>query len=244
MVVGVAVRHGVFVALAVPLAFVGSASAHEGGAGAAGEHPVAFAALLFASVAVPLLVWVAVARTRSSLDRLPDAVGRSAVAVLVVLLGLSLLLVAVAERPVGAVGVAAAVAGLSLGVSARLPWVRHRHADVTLGAVLSHRVVEGVLLATLYTAGLAVGLAGALALTAHATVETVAVGGAYLDRGPLRATAAVLALQVGVLLGALVGLTTTAGLSPSVRTVLLAAAGGALVAAGLAGVRRPRRRAA
>lgn len=58
--------------------------------------------------------------------------------------------------------------------------IRHMGcADTALGAILVHRTVEVILVASIYAASVAFGLVGLTVLTTHAIAETIAIGGLY-----------------------------------------------------------------
>jgi zinc transporter ZupT len=156
---------------------------------------------------------------------------------LLVVLGGSVVLPALVARPAPAlVGVLAA--GLLVrGVQGRSADTRHRRADVAASAVLSHRVLEGLLVAGIYAADSAVGLVGALVLTGHALVETVVVGRAYAETSVVRALLAVFLLQVGYVAGASGGTYLAMHVPPVLSETLVALTGGVLVGVGLVELR-------
>lgn len=129
----------------------------------------------------------------------------------------------------GAVGALVGLWALR-GVGAGTPGC---HADLALGAVSAHRLLEGVAVGALYSTGAAVGMLGAVLLAGHTVLETAAVGGTYAA-GPLRSRAvgAVLLVQAGYAVGAFAGLGVADALPVSTRTVVLAVAGGALLIVG------------
>lgn len=107
------------------------------------------------------------------------------------------------------------------------------HADLTLGAVSAHRLLEGLALGALYSAGAAVGLVGAVLLAGHTTLETATVGGMYASRGvQTRAVGAILLVQASYAVGAIVGLGVAGALPASARASAIAIAGGALLIVG------------
>lgn len=107
------------------------------------------------------------------------------------------------------------------------------HADLALGAVSIHRLVEGLAIGALYTAGAAVGHIGAVFLAGHTALETAAVGGVYAtSHGRIRAVGAVLLVQTGYAAGAVVGLGVAGALPASARALAIAVAGGALLIVG------------
>jgi len=157
-----------------------------------------------------------------------------ALGVALVVLGATFAVTAVARsRSLG-------VAGGAVGVLAGL-WAtggygtdhRRCHADLTLGAVSAHRLLEGLAIGALYASGTAVGLFGAAVVAGHTAVETAAVGGVYAA-GPhrSRAVAAILLVQAGYAGGAIAGLGVSDVLPASTMAFALAVAGGALLVAG------------
>jgi hypothetical protein len=228
-----AARRVTLTATAVSLLFVFSVrfadtvAAHDRPV-ATGEGALSLGSLVVLAVGLSLLAGGAVTRYVS--DRGRTALLR-AVGVLLVVLGGSAVAVAVTDRVVVG-GVAAVVGtGLALGVG-------HRRghdgcADATLGAVLLHRCLEGALLATAATAGLVVGLVGAVVFAGHAAAETCAVGGLYATGGWRRGVLAVGLVQAAFVGGALGGEAVLATLSPTLRVGLVGLVGGVLLAVGL-----------
>jgi hypothetical protein len=187
---------------------------------------VDFLAVVAASVVASLLggglVFAVVGRRPRS---------REAVPVLLLALGGLSVLLAVDEMPSGA------AVGLVVGTGT-VTLVRGHAlsdcgacADAALGAVTLHRGFEGVVLATVYAADAALGLAGAAVLAIHATAETAAVGSLY---APSRrhAFGAVCLLQVGFVVGVAAGVGVVDAVPPSVEAGLLALVGGVLLAVG------------
>jgi zinc transporter ZupT len=105
-------------------------------------------------------------------------------------------------------------------------------ADAALGAVTLHRGLEGAVLATVYAADAALGLAGALVVAGHATAETAAVASLYAPAGRRYALGAVLIVQAGFVLGAVVGVGVVDAVPAVLEAVLLALVGGVLLAVG------------
>jgi hypothetical protein len=160
-----------------------------------------------------------------------------AVPLLVALLGGGALAGAVARTPTAAlVG-----AGVGVGVS-RWRGVAHANggdcADATLGAVGLHRTLEGAGLAALYAANAALGLAGALLVAGHAAAETAAVGALYAPAGRRRAVGAVLAVQAGFAIGAVLGQGVVESAPSGFQVGALALVGSVLLAAGVRETRR------
>jgi zinc transporter ZupT len=106
-------------------------------------------------------------------------------------------------------------------------------ADATLGAVTVHRGLEGAVLATVYAADAALGLAGALLVAGHATAETAAVGSLYATAGRHHAVGAVLLVQVGFVAGVGVGWGVVDAVPAAVQAGLLALVGGVLLSVGV-----------
>jgi len=105
-------------------------------------------------------------------------------------------------------------------------------ADATLGAVTLHRGLEGVVLATVYAADAALGLAGAVVVAVHAAAETAAVGSLYAVAGRRYAVAAVCLVQAGFVGGVAVGWSVVDGIPPVAEAGVLALVGGVLLAVG------------
>jgi zinc transporter ZupT len=104
--------------------------------------------------------------------------------------------------------------------------------------VTLHRGLEGVVLATVYAADAALGLAGALVVAGHAAAETAAVGSLYATTGRRYALAAVLVVQMGFLVGVGAGWGVAVGVPPTAEAGLLALVGGVLLAVGSREARR------
>lgn len=108
------------------------------------------------------------------------------------------------------------------------------HAELTLGAISTHRLLEGVLVGTLYTAGEVVGLVGAIVLAGHAALETAAVGGLYgTARGRIRVVGAIVLVQAGYVVGLIAGLGVLGAIPVSARAFMLALMGGVLLIVGV-----------
>ncbi len=105
-------------------------------------------------------------------------------------------------------------------------------ADAALGAILTHRAIEGAVVASIYAASAALGALGLGLLTLHAIAETVAVGGLYAPVSKSWAIGSVVALQLAFVAGALLGEHVADLLSSAIVTALLAGVGGALLVAG------------
>ncbi|WP_254524705.1 hypothetical protein [Natrinema caseinilyticum] len=184
-------------------------------------------------------------RTSSAVADHHGATGPEVV-VLVIVLGVAAFTTALTQGWIpavggGAFGAALALAGRTRGVSPHAGC-----ADAALGAVLTHRVVEGILVASIYATNASIGLFALALLTVHAIAETVAVGGLYAPVSRSWGIASVVAVQVGFVAGAVVGATLVGGLSPPIVTILLASVGGVLFVAGatefhVAAIRRRKR---
>lgn len=231
-----------------------TASAHDG-AGHGGA-PVAFAVVVGVPVVVGLLGGLLAARHRGRDPPGPDpaATGRDRASVgfglLLVALGATAAVSALARAPVlgavvGGVGALAALSvtgrGRSLGRGRGHHGRREQrggdqrrggHADLALGGVCVHRLLEGAALGALYTAGVAVGAVAVVVVAGHAALETAAVGGLYASR-PLRALAAVGLVQAGYAAGAVAGVAAGASVPASVQTASLGLVAGVLLVVGL-----------
>lgn len=202
------------------------ASAHGEAATATG---LSFS-LVVAGVVLVSLVGGGLALVASA--RLPWSTGRAALPALVSTLGVAALVVAITRAPaVTLVGLAAGVSAVYLARGAALTDCG-TCADAALGAVTLHRGFEGVVLATIYAADAALGLAGAVIVAVHAAAETAAVGSLYASGGRRYALAAVLIVQTGFVLGVASGWGVIGDVSPTVEAGLLALVGGVLLAVG------------
>jgi zinc transporter ZupT len=149
-----------------------------------------------------------------------------------VVLGVTFAMTAITENhllgiAVGGLGVLVALwVGQREGTSDR-----RSHADITLGAVSIHRLVEGVVLGALYSSGIVVGLLAAIGIAGHTALETAAVSGLY-DQYPIQAVGAAVLVQVGYVAGALVGIGFTVMLPTAVQVGASALAGGILIGIG------------
>ena len=220
----VSTRRSVAVALGVAL-LSAPATAHGVAAAATG---LPFSLVVAGVVGVSLLGGGGVL---VAYGRLPGSVGRTALPYLVVALGAAALALAVTRATVPTlVGLGAGVGAVYVARDAAVTDCG-TCADAALGAVTLHRGFEGVVLATVYAADAALGLAGALVVAGHATAETAAVGSLYATTGTRLALAAVLVVQLGFVVGVGVGWR-VGGVSPVAETGLLALVGGVLLAIG------------
>jgi hypothetical protein len=157
---------------------------------------------------------------------------RAVLPVFVVLGGLSVA-IALDGVPISAVlGLTAGVGSVAAAVArGRTPTGCGTCADVALGAVTLHRGLEGVVLATLYAADAALGVAGAAIIAVHAAAETAAVGSLYA-RTRRYALGAVCLLQIGFVAGVVVGWGAVDAVPAALEAGLLALVGGVLLAVG------------
>jgi len=213
-------------------AFLSTPAAAHGVTAAATGLP--FALVVASVVGVSLLgggVFVAYGRLRWPTSR-------AVVPLLVFALGVAALSLAVTRATaVTLVGTAAGVGVVYLARDAAITDCG-ACADAALGAVTLHRGLEGVVLATVYAADAALGLAGAVVVAVHAAAETAAVGSLYAPAGPRYALAAVFVVQLGFVVGVAVGWRLVDGVSPTAEAGLLALVGGVLLAVGTREARR------
>ncbi|WP_338742052.1 hypothetical protein [Haloplanus salilacus] len=199
-------------------------AAHGVGTAAAGlGFPLVVAASVGASLFGGGLVLAAAGRRNVPIRRV-------VLPLLVALGGLSVAL-ALDVVPISAVlGVTVGV-GLATAVRGRTLTDCGTCADAALGAVTLHRGLEGVVLATLYAADAALGVAGAAVLAVHAMAETAAVGSLYATSRRY-ALGAVCLLQVGFVGGVAAGWRVVDAVPPALEAGLLALVGGVLLAVG------------
>ena len=217
-----------------------TASAHDfGNGGGPGGAETAFAIVLALPTLAGLAGGVAAVRYRrfrgSTTGRRESSI---VVGFLLVGLGGTSILSAMSGLPW------LSVAGGTIGALVALRFVRvHTHSDtgfgnhagITFGAISTHRVLEGVVVGTLYSAGAAIGLLGAVVLAAHTALETAAVGGLYA--GATRRiwiAGAIVFVQAGYVVGAVASLAVAVAVPTSVQTITLALVGGALLIVGIA----------
>lgn len=211
-------------------------AAHDYPVGTTGPLVSVTAVVLFALV-LSLVGGIGVARGRTFHGvRLPP---RVLGVVLVVLGGVAVVSGVSDSLPLAAAGIAAGIV-----VAA---WVTHSRghapaagcADATLGAVLLHRGVEGIVVATAAATGVVFGLVGALVFTGHAVAETCTVSGLYATTEPRRALVATALVQVAFVVGALAGVVVLATLPTAVRVAILGFTGGILLTVGVLTMRQP-----
>ncbi|WP_435348125.1 hypothetical protein [Haloarchaeobius sp. HRN-SO-5] len=169
-----------------------------------------------------------------------------AVGLLIAGLGVASLLSSVAANLwVAAVGVAVGATGalwFEVGETASGPGCG-THAELTFGAVSTHRLLEGLVLGTVYAAGAAVGSLASIALASHAALETAAVVGLYATaRRRRRVVGAIVLVQVGYVVGVVVGLGLAGEVPGTARTFVLAVVGGLLLVVGTSETGRTVRR--
>lgn len=228
----------IVVGVAGLVVFSATARAHEFGHGTGhGDATAAFAVVL----ALPILVGLAggIVAVRYRCLRGAEETDRSsslAIGILLAGLGVVSLLTAVTGHlwlsvTGGIIG--AAVALRIVGSEAVSEAGCGTHAKLTVGAISTHRALEGVVLGTLYSTGAAVGLFAAVVLAGHAALETAAVGGLYATvPRRTRAVGAILLVQVGYVAGGVAGLGVAETVPASVRALVLAIVGGSLLVIG------------
>lgn len=166
-----------------------------------------------------------------------DRLSGGVIGLLLVGLGVSSLLSAI----VGHVWLSAAgvIVGAATALSVEISETSSRpgcgnHAELTLGTISFHRLLEGVVIGTLYAADAAVGLVGTVVLAGHATLETAAVSGLYAGtQQRISVVGAVGLVQVGYLVGAIAGLGVAVVTPFPAKTFALAVVGGVLIVVGV-----------
>ncbi|WP_458188694.1 hypothetical protein [Haladaptatus sp. NG-WS-4] len=215
---------------------VGVTPAHAHGTAGHGGAPVTFAVVLGLPIVAGLVGGVVIVRGRNETHRTegthPSGVS---LGLLLVILGITFSGTAISRSL--SLGIGSGIVGLlsvRLAVNSRTSDRRdHRsHANLSLGAVSTHRLLEGIVLGGLYSSGAAVGLLGAVVIAGHTAFETIAVGGLYAPHR-LRIAGAVVLVQAGFTVGAIVGVAVSGTVPPSVHTIALALVGGILLGIGL-----------
>lgn len=112
------------------------------------------------------------------------------------------------------------------------------HADLTLGGICLHRVLEGVLVGAVSITNAVVGVFGVVVVASHATLETAIVGGLYRQHR-LRAVGAITLLQVGYTIGAIVGVVAGVSVPVSAQNLALGLVAGILLIVGSREARTP-----
>lgn len=215
-----------------------TASAHEFGHGTGnGDATAAFAVVL----ALPILAGLAggiVAVRYRRLRGAEETERPSSLVIGILLVGLgvvSLLTAVTGHLWLSVIGgtIGAAVALRIVGSEAVPEAGCGTHAELTVGAISTHRALEGVILGALYSTGAAVGLFAAVVLAGHAALETAAVSGLYATvPRRTRAVGAILLVQVGYVAGGIAGLGVAETVPASVRALVLAIVGGSLLVIG------------
>lgn len=210
------------------------ASAHGGIEPGSGS--VAFAVVIGLPVVAGLLGGIVAVRRQRMTHRIEGRQrGRFVLGFLLVVLGATFAFAAITASPPGA------VAGGTVGVISAAWMARHGtttergrpgHAHLTLGAVGTHRLVEGGVLGALYSTGAVIGVVGAATIAGHTALETAAVGGLYASHR-IRAGGAVVLLQTSYAVGAVAGLAIAGTIPAPVRVGVLALAGGVLLVTGV-----------
>lgn len=221
------------IAAALTLVAVGSTTvqAHEVAADQPSNgDPLSLAAVVVAVVSVGILGGLAVILTGTSLRARHHTLFDRCLGGLLVILGVTLGLSAVAEYPT--VAVAGLVGGGFLTRSLTTHAEHNHHAELALGTLVTHRTIEGVALVALYQSGSTIGLAGALVVAGHATLETAVVGGLYSERGRPIAALTIGVLQAGFVGGAVAGALLAIVLPLHLSVAVVAIGAGALLVVG------------
>jgi hypothetical protein len=163
----------------------------------------------------------------------------SGIHVLVSVIGATLVVPALYDTSIpGIVGttVGSTIAGIIIVTVHRRPI---RYMGIITGSVYTHRAMEGFALAAAYLSGTTIGIVGAFVLTIHAAFEIAAV---YLGqsnisrRGGLRHA---VGIQSTLLVTGAMGIT-VGSLPETVRSLVVPGVGGALLVAGIQGIRMDR----
>jgi hypothetical protein len=217
---------------------VGSTAVAAHGTGSGGWYLIGLPWVLSLVVGAGLVAGVFAATGGSSLGVSvePATVGRAVGAVLLVLGGVTALSALTRRPAVGLAGVATGAVGGGVVVRYGGCGVC---ADATVGAIVLHRLVEGLTLAAAYAAGSAVGAVGAAILAGHTVAECAAVGGnpAFERR---RAVGAVLAIEAVFICGVVLGTVSAVVVPAPSRLAVLGLVGGLLAVLGADEVRSAR----
>jgi hypothetical protein len=105
------------------------------------------------------------------------------------------------------------------------------HAELSYAAISLYRVLEGLTIGTLYSAGAVVGVLGSVTIAGHTVLETGAIGGQYRSYR-LESIAVIGLVQCSYAGGAIAGVGLSATIPVTVQSALLALTGGVLFAIG------------
>jgi hypothetical protein len=142
------------------VALVGPARAHPRGQYFLGGWEVGFPAVVDCSVAVCLMAGIVTVRRHRRIGEFVSGDVSRLLGGLFVVLGLSCLLPAALGEPV-VVSVAGVVTVVGLhSLESRSEYGTDHHASMSLGAIASHRAIEGSLLAALHLSNVALGVLG------------------------------------------------------------------------------------
>lgn len=234
-----ATRFGVWSLTLVWLVLVATAPVRAHGFDSTDGHAVPFVVVLALSVGVGTVGGLLALRYAIWTERFREATQQRlavALGLVLLLLGLSVLLPSAATRPVTALlgGTLGCVVGWALlvrphrGVEATVD-----RATVVSGALVVHRLVEGVALAAVYVAGGTLGVAAVVLLTAHGTLESVALGVEFGTAGRWRGgVRALAAIQLSYVAAALLAMSATTSLTTLTQGLVVAAAAGVLLVVG------------
>ncbi|WP_238532791.1 hypothetical protein [Halalkalicoccus jeotgali] len=213
------------------------------GTGADHDVGVAFGAVIAGILGIGIAAGTIVLLTGLSLRPGMLAGFDRVIGIVLILLGVLLAVSAIGEYPLLATAGIVGGGTVAWSISAR---IGTHHAEVASAALITHRVVEGIVLAAVYLAGSAVGTAGALLIAGHAALETAAIAGLYVatERGSVRALIAIVLLQVGFGIGIVGGTLLALAVSTSLQVTVMAAGAGALLVVGNAEVVEHRNREA
>lgn len=215
---------------------VGVVPVHAHGTAGHGGVPVASAVVLGLPIVAGFVGGAVVVRGRNGTHRSEGThPSRSGPGFLLVVLGITFSGTAISRSL--SLGIGGGIVGLLSvwwAVTSRTSDRRDRrsHANLSLGAVSTHRLLEGIVLGGLYSTGTAVGLLGAVVIAGHTAFETIAVGGLYVPHR-LRIAGAVVLVQAAYAVGAIVGIAVSGTVPPPVQTIAPALAGGILIGIGL-----------
>jgi len=157
---------------------------------------------------------------------------------LVSVIGTTLVVPALYEASIPSVvgtTVGSTLAGLTIVAVQRRPV---QYVTIITGSVYTHRAMEGFALAAAYLSGTTVSVIGTLVLTIHAAFEIAAVCLSRREtphRGVLHAVGIQSVLLVTGTFGSTVG-----SLPGTVRSIVVSGVGGALLVAGIQGIRTDR----
>lgn len=211
---------GLGVGIGFLVLWVGTARAHGGS-----EHSgvsTSLLVVLWVPVLTGFLGGIVGVRYRAwSLNDLPRHRLLPAVWFLLLVLGATFAASALTIDPslgIGGISVGVLVTGWIASRFGARSWYHGHQGEFTLGGICVHRLLEGVTIGAVYTISPTIGVGGMVIVAGHAALETGTVGAVFSARW-VRGVAAVCLVQIGYLVGAVIGIGGGVSIPTSVHVV-------------------------